>query len=278
MVALIDGMPIDKSMLIDDLIERAGRHALYDLILEHQLNQEMIRLNIGITKADLKYEETQLMLSNGENESTTLDYTMLNDIKDAKGLGPIRYHRLLNTNAMLRRAIADAAQVNEYEYTIAKQIAYGPGYRVRLFVCDQLREATALRRQLQDEAPALLPEAFSQACSTRSIHPSSSRGGLISRISISDPAYPSVLSEAIASTPIGELSSVLALDAGYAIVIVESHTPASIPTAIQVQSLRQQLTDRKQRLHMRVQADELVSQTDLIILDRALSRAWKTNN
>ena len=276
-VALIAGEPIRADRLQRDLIERAGAWALSDLILDELLDQELAARGLSITQADIEAEEARFVRSGAGEADGAQPYVLLNRIRAANGLGQDRYPRLLRRTAILRTLVAMEAVPSEQEYELAQTIAFGPQYRVRLFVSPDRSAATALRNEVlaaQSNDPNSARWVFADACSAGSVHPSSARGGLIERISPDDPAYPPVLSQAIRETPAMGISPVLAGDSGFMLVMVESITPAVAPTPVQKQSVRDQLTLRKEQAAMERLANRLILENEIIVMDRALNKAW----
>ncbi len=273
-IALIEGRPITRSQIEDDLSERAGRQALIDLILDHQLETQIRQQKLEITQADLANEETLFVRTLIAIDPSVPASELLDTLRSSKGLGPSRYPRFLRRNAMLRKLVADIGSPSELEYALSERIAFGPTYRVRLFVSDDRQSAIELRQRVLALAPNAQRWVFAEACSTRSIHPSAPRGGLIPKLSIADPSYPSILTQAIADAHPGELSAVLSTDAGYALVLIESQASATTPTPDQIRSMRAQLALRKQRIEMERLADELLDAAQVIVTDRALNWTW----
>ncbi len=276
-VALIAGEPIRADRLQRDLIERSGAWALSDLILDELLDQELAARGLNITQADIEAEEARFVRSGAGEADGAQPYVLLKRIRAANGLGPDRYPRLLRRTAILRSLMAMEAVPSEQEYELAQAIAYGPQYRVRLFVSPDRSAATALRSEVlaaQSNDPNSARWVFADACSAGSIHPSGARGGLIERISPDDPAYPPVLSQAIRDTPAMGISPVLAGDSGLMLVLVESITPAIEPTPEQMKSVRGQLTLRKEQAAMERLANRLIRENEIIVMDRALNKAW----
>ncbi len=273
-IALIAGQPVTRSQIEDDLSERAGRQALTDLILDRQLHAEMNRQGFELTSDDLAYEESLFVRTLVATDPKVPASELLNRLCASKGLGPNRYPRFLRRNAMLRKLVADRSSPSQAEYTLSERIAFGPTYRVRLFVNTDRHQAIALRKRVLSEPPNAQQWVFADACSTDSIHPSAPRGGFIPDLSTSDPNYPSILTNAIENTQPGELSSVLSTDAGYALVFVESKVPAIVPTPDQIHSVRSQLVLRKQRLEMERLADELLDAAEVIVTDPSLNWTW----
>ena len=264
-----------QAQIADDLKEQAGKSALLDLILDHQLELELRKLNLQITPEDLDLEESSFVRTIADQSRQTQGYQLLNSFRSAKGLGPNRYPRLLRRNAILRKLTKDTAEPTPSEMHLSEAIAFGTKHRVRMFVTQSHANALALRDRVINAPLETQRWVFADACSTSSIHPSAPRGGLITSLSIHDPSYPLVLSEAIEKLHAGELSKTLATDSGHTLIYLESFTPAIHPTNEQLRFVHDQLRLRKQSTAMRKLAAELIEQADVIVMDQGLNWSWK---
>lgn len=273
-IAIINGTPITRDQIQDDLSERAGKQAILDLVLDQQLDLEIRRQHIQIAQSDLEHEESILLSTIADENSPTMGYKVLDAIRSSRGMGANRYPRFLRRNAMLRKLIGQSGQPSEAELDLAEQIAFGPRYQVRLFVGESESSGAQLRRNIISSPDLSQRWIFAQECSTNSIHPSAARGGLIPDLSPVDPGYPSVITNAIMALSPGEISGILSTDAGYAIVLIESIIPATAPSHEQARSIREQLTFRKQSLEMQRLADELIRSAEVTVMDRALNWNW----
>ena len=274
-IALVDGGPILRDQIEDDLAERAGRYALEDLILDLTLDREAKKLGIEITDSDLEQEQQRLFELLETPTTTSAETDMLLRIRASRGLGPERYQRFLRRNAILRKLISKTSQPSEKEYARAERIIFGKHERIRLFVNPDRAQTQQSRQRVLDAPPNARRWVLAQECAQYSIHPSADRGGLISNFSIADPNYPPILSETVGSITIDEVSSLLATDSGYAFLIVEAHLPPTPIDDEQRENIRDQVLIRHQRRSMEQLAQQLIAQSDVRVLDDALSWSWK---
>ena len=275
-VAIINGYPITQAKLQQDLGERVGKQALQDFVLDNRLKALLKDRQLMITQDDLDYEE-QLMLGTTQSSlPESSNYDMLVAIKQSRGLGPDRYPRFLRRNAMLRKHAEDTPPPTQTQYLLAEQIAFGAQYSIRIFVSESQLTTSTFRQQVLKASSESRRWVLADVCSTDSIHPSASRGGLINQLSSADPRYPRVLTDAIELLEQNQLSEVLATDAGFAFILLEQITPSENPTAEQIKSVREQLALRIQRLAMQRMADELLADADVVVMDRALHWSWKS--
>ena len=84
-----------------------------------------------------------------------------------------------------------------------------------------------------------------------------------------DPAFPESIRRALPALPPGQPSAAIAVESGYAVVIVDAVLAPS-DTAPSDAALRRELTIRKTRLAMESLARELVARTEISALDASL--------
>jgi len=273
-IAFIDGNPITHDQIQESLSERAGRQAIADLILDYQLEKKVTELSIRITRSDLDREEQQFLdlIQVEDDPNANLEY--MKEVRRNRGLGPTRYNDLLRRNAILRKLI-NAKKPSEAELLQALQVNLGQQFQIRLFVnSDRSLTNTSYQRVL-DAQPESTRWIFAQESFDHSSHPSADRGGFIQRFSTLDSNYPSVLRSSVQATDIGTMSNILATDSGYAFVLVESITPEVAISNEQRELMEEQLIIRNQRIAMEQLASDLIRQSEIIILDKALSWSWK---
>lgn len=273
-IALIQSVPITRSQIESDLSERAGNQAFVDLILDRQLEDELKSRHLTLTQSDLANEETLFVRTIDAIDPSAPSYQLLENLKSVRGLGPDRYPRMIRRNAILRKLVSDQAIPSQFEFELATRIAFGPKYQVRLYVSENQRAASELIEQLDRSPPPSQRWIFADACAAQSIHPSASRGGLITDLSLDDPGYPQVLTSALSDTQPGDRTRMLATDSGFVVALVESISPAVEPAQQQIQSIRDQLISRKQRIEMQRLADQLIASAQVTVMDRSLNWAW----
>lgn len=84
-----------------------------------------------------------------------------------------------------------------------------------------------------------------------------------------DPAYPESIRRVLGGMPAGSVSSAIAVDSGFAVVVVDGIVEGS-GAAGDAGSIRRELTIRKTRLAMERLARSLVDRTEVSVLDRSL--------
>ncbi len=273
--AVIDGSVVTWEALRAPMIEAAGAVVLEEVALDRALRRALDRAGLRVTDAMIETEERALLdelanIADGANRAELLD-----GVKRARGLGPERFARLLERNAGLRALILDAAEPEAGELRLARDIAFGQTYRVRLFVADSDDEAARVRAAVSLAEQQARRWIFADACARASTHPTAARGGLIETLSASDPAYPDVLRDAVRGLDPGQVSPVLVTSAGFALVMVESITPARSPSAAETSRVEQRVRSRKQRVEMEQLARRLLNGTSVSPVDPGLAGAWR---
>ena len=97
------------------------------------------------------------------------------------------------------------------------------------------------------------------------------------RSSAADERYPRAIRTAVDALSPGMLSDVLALDRGFAIVLIEEKRPADAATLDAVRpDIERQLRSRQQRLAMDKLARSLMAEAQVMVTDSSLAWIWET--
>lgn len=262
--ARINGRAVPWEELIPGLSEAAGATVLREVALDRAAEDECRRRGISITDAAVRAEEDRLLESIGSRASAqrTESGAMLETVRQTRGLGPFRYAALLRRNAMLRALVRDEVELAPHEVEQAMLMRYGERFGVRVIVTDTEREAIALRAQLAKEG-AGLDVAFARMAMERSVDPSAARGGVIEPINPVDPAYPAALCAALPDVPPGQMSGVIAMERGFAILLATGKVPAVNPPENAADLVRMEVRVRKERIAMEMAAKRLLSGTSI---------------
>lgn len=271
--AIINGVAIDLVTLQDELSEAAGAQVLREYVLDRALSQRCEQLGIQIDMEMIAAERTLLGESLGVGTVQSLSTDMLDVLRAERGLGPQRFQRLLRRNAMLR-ALAGSPDPSAAMVEQAMLAAFGTRYRIRLHVSETPEAAHVVRSAVSEAEQSEQRWVFAEACASSSIHPSAPRGGLIENLSPASTSYPSAILSALPKHQPGTCSPVISTEAGYALIYVEQVVPATKPTQQQRDELTAQLRRAAQRTAMQRLAQEILSEQDVIVMDRALNWAW----
>jgi hypothetical protein len=240
-VAAIDGEPVAWSELIPAMAELSGGQALDELALDRRLARELARRGISIGTADIERERGTLLRSLADVPGA--DPAAL---RRRRGLGPARYDAILRRSASLRALVAPEISVTDEELDRAAAIRSGTRYATRLIVVPTQAEAASIRERLRTSGGDITT-SFAGEAVLRSADSSATRGGAIGEISPDDPTWPASLRAAIARTPGGTVSDILALDAGFGLVLVEAVTA---PQPADRDAIGRELRVRKERAAM----------------------------
>lgn len=267
-IALIDGRPITLERMQPFLKEAAGVTTLNDIVLDMMLEEEA-RLNGIHLSSDEIAAERELFLDSlqdvglvqpGQNPED-----ILLTVRRARGLGPVRFEALLRRTAMLRALVQPQVNVTDEMIVLAHAIEHGPKRTVRIITTANLPDAQLAMNEIRNG------ESFADVAARRSTDASAARGGLLEPFGEFDPSYPDALRRATFRLSIGEVSSPLAIDNGYAIVTFIEAVPAD---GVSIDEAREQLRRRvrrqEERRLMAARADRLRQRARVTVLDPEL--------
>lgn len=275
-VAVVSNRTIPASAVFPSLGEAAGGEVLEEVILDHLLAERMTREGYTLSEEDIEREgellRRSLARASGADPRQAGD--LVNDLRSQRRLGPVRYRNLLRRNAMLRTLVRDSINIDEGQVELIYQVVHGPRVRARVIVVADEREAIALRRQL-----AVTPEPgrFAELALQRSTDPSGALGGLLEELSTLDPAYPATVRGVLNELNEGEISDVVAIDNGYAVLLLEERIP---PDGVRYESVRDELYGdvrlARERVEMDRYARNLLNNARITVFDDSISWSWQT--
>ena len=272
--ALLDGQPITWDDLRPLLAEAAGGAVLQEVALDRLLAPLLASRGLSVTADDVAAER-RLMIDTlvQEAAATPADAErLLARVRASRGLGDVRFARLLERNAGMRKIVAPEVEVSSDEIAQAFEMRHGAKYRVRVVVVPTSAQAAQLRTEIAD-APGDRAMTFASAASKVSTDPSAARGGMSEPISTVDPAYPAAVRRTLRDMKPGDLSQVIALDRGYALLLLEEIMPPDgAVLADQADRIRVDVRARRERLAMDDLARRLLKTANLSPMDRSL--AW----
>ncbi len=274
--ALIAGVPVSDAEIRAYANEIAGSVALEEIALDRIVRQRFQGMGLTLVPTDIEQERRFVVDSMAREAETSTDSAaeMLERIRRQRGLGPKRFSALLERNAMMRKLVAPTITVTEDQVEQAVSVRYGERRIARIIVRNTQQEASASLLKLQGLTGAALTAAFTDEASRNSVDASAARGGLLEPISVVDPAYPSIIRSSLGSLNAGQLSTLLALDKGFAIVLLESISPASTPPAGARDQAREQVTRRAQRVAMDRLARDILLSAGVTPYEDSLRWSW----
>lgn len=249
------------------LLEISGEVALQEYVLDLAVDREAARLGINLD-ADTVIAERVILLNTLASDPDRAE-RFLQDIRDARGLGPTRFARMLRRSALLRAMVQDELVVSEAIIEAAWDSQHGPRRIARVITVDDPSEANAARQRITSGAD------FAEVAAEVSLDASAPRGGLLAPVSRLDPAWPTPFREAIFAQEPGELSNPIAVDGRFLLVRVEREEPAS-GTTLEEGRADAETSARlaTQRLLMDRLARRLVDESQINVIERAIR--WRS--
>ncbi len=179
--------------------------------------------------------------------------------------------------AAAARDLDEGVQVARQEEQLgtAHAVRHGPRCRARIIVVSSEREAAQARSRVEGAADRR--GAFIEEAIARSTDPSAPRGGLLEPISPADPAYPVSVRRALEALRAGELSPVVALENGYALLLLDERTEGDgTPIEAVRPELERLLRIRQERVLMDRTASQMLETARITVFDPSLEWSWRT--
>ena len=270
--ALANGLSLSWDELRPMLAEAAGGQVVQEALLDRLLVTECKGKGISIGQGDVDAERKLLTEAIVRDAKATPNDAerLLESVRRSRGLGEVRFARLLERNARMRKLVAPTVEVSDADVAQAFEILHGVKYRVRVILTsEQSGVADALEKIAGSTGSLSVP--FAERAMSISIDPSAERGGLLDPFSDADPAYPSSVREAVRGLQVGQVSPVLAVDRGYAIVLLEGRIPADgVRIEDALGTIAAEVRTRRERAAMDALGLRLIRGSGLRVLDRSL--------
>jgi peptidyl-prolyl cis-trans isomerase SurA len=275
--AIIAGEPVSDAEIRVYANEIAGGVVLEELALDRLVRQRCQSMGISISAPDVEQERRYVLESMARDAETSVDSAseLLERLRRQRGLGPKRFNALLERNAMLRKLVAPTVSVSDEQVQQALAVRYGERRNARIILRNSQQEASASLERLRGLSGAALASAFSDEASRNSVDASAARGGKLEPISVSDPAYPSIVRTTLASLAEGQLSTLVAMDRGFAILLLEGIVPAATPPSNARELAREEVTRRAQRVAMDRLARDILLAGGVTAYDDSLRWSWE---
>ncbi len=276
--ARIDGESVSWGELGSMLGEASGAMVLREIALDRAVKRECGLRGVVIDEKAINAEEARLLDSiERDTASPRVESgVMLESIRRTRGLGDVRYRRLLERNARLRALVGPSVQVADSEVEQAMQVRYGARYRVRAIVMATEREALQLKKELEKDGAAL-DVAFARAAALKSTDASAARGGLLEPISPADGSYPAAIRVLLPNLEPGKVSPVISVDRGFAMFMLETRIDATKPVEGAFESAKAEIRVRKERIGMEAEAKRLLAKTQVTPLAPGLEWSWRVS-
>jgi len=273
--ATVDGIPIPTSLLTAFALEAAGAVALEEVALDSLLERELRSASITVTSAQEEAERALLYerVSSEANVATAQAGDLIERFRAARGLGPIRFSALLKRTARLR-ALVVAAGIDpaEVERFVAQSLS--PRATARIAVLNSESQAASFAQQVKSSAPDQRSAVFATLAYRQSTDTSAARGGLFGPVAHTDISIPPAVRSRLSDPP-GTMSDILAIADGFAVLLIESQSPATTDEP-SVQRAKTQAVTRVQREAIDRLAAQLLVQARVTIINEQARWAWRS--
>ncbi len=267
-VMIVAGEPIGWDDLRAYLSEAAGGTALeevaLDVLLERAIESRGVR--IGEREIAAERELLESAMSDGAQVSGA---RLVSQVRRARGLGPARWEGLLRRNAMLRALVQEQVSLTEADVAREYGLRYGARVRALLLTTATAAEASAAVERVR------AGETFARVASEMSTDVSAARGGVIEPINLEDPTYPEAMRRALGGCVDGQMTGVIALENGFAVLQREGVVGGDGPGLDAARAEMERLArGRRERAQMGRLARQTLDEARIGVLDPALGWSW----
>lgn len=276
-VAIVGESPVAFADMSLQMAELAGGVALREFVLDAALGREIASAGVRVGPAEAA-RERELLLSNLAEESRVSGdqaERLLERVRVSRGLGPVRFGELLYRNAKLRALVQNDIAITPELLDREVMLQTTARARIRLLVTVGQREAAAARERVVSAPTGLRSATFAEEAIVRSTDASAGAGGLVEAIHASDPAIPAAIRAALAGMQAGDVSDVLAIDGGFAVVLFEGQAAAAMPEGTPRAAIERRLRGRLERLAMDALAQRLLRESNVRVLEGSMAWSWE---
>lgn len=270
-IGYLKGQPIRAEQLQAQLAESAGGQVLFEYVLDARIAEKLKAQDIKISEDQIKYEE-KLMLE-GLDKDINQAQRVLTELRNRRGLGPVRFRELLYRNAALRQLVPIPSPEKTSEMMVRQEyeIYYGTRYEVRIIVVESLGKAQEVLGRLRTG------ETFVDLAVQMSTDSSRQQGGLLSPFNTLDESYPKGIREFLPRMTVGQVSDPISLgdDKVYALVRLERKIEGNKPNFDDVKNqLTQSVILRIQRVEMDQMVRAMMSEAQVTLTSNLYIWAW----
>lgn len=266
-VAKVGDARLSLADLTPAMIEAVGGQVLAEKVLTLKLREKLGKTLI--TQDQIHAERSDFVKSLHDNPQVAEQ--LLAQLRQREGLGQHRFEDFLFRQAALRHLVQGQVNVTEAAIKQAYELKFGPTSVIQIIMLDNPTQAVKiLNRARQGEDFGKLVQEFSRNQESKAFN------GMLEPISPADPSYPAALHKAIGRLQVGQISDVVALENGFAILKLLSKNPRQSVTLDDVKaSLAEKVRRDVEQMLMRQLASTLLNQTDVVVLDRELNMSWQ---
>ncbi|MCC6230017.1 MAG: peptidylprolyl isomerase [Phycisphaerales bacterium] len=273
-IATVAGEAVYADDLYAWMSELAGGTVLEELAVSRQVEKELATRSLKLEASDIDAERRNMAVGTDHKLTDAELAVALRRVQQARGLGPSRFKALIERNAGLRRLVRDEVQIGEADVRGEIDLKYGPRTRVRIIVTPNESDAIAARARLDATTAADRSKRFAEEAALVSFDPSASRGGEIEPLSTADPNYALSVRQAMTNLAPGELSPIIRLENGYALLLCEGFVAAVTPPTGAEELARTRVRLREERVAMERLARKFLQSAQVTVFDRTLDWSW----
>lgn len=273
-IATVAGEAVYSDDLYAWMSELAGGTVLEEFVVSRQVEKELASRGVKLEAGDIDAERRYMAVATDHKLSDAELAVAMRRVQQTRGLGPSRFKALIERNAGLRRLVRDEVQIGDADVRSEIELKYGARTRVRIIVTPNESDVIAARARLDAAAAAERSRRFAEEAALISFDPSASRGGEIEPLSAADPNYALSVRQAMTKLTPGELSPILRLENGYALLLCEGSVAAVTPPADAEELARERVRLREERIAMERLARKFLQSGQVTVFDRTLDWSW----
>lgn len=273
-VALVAGEPVYGGDLGVWMSELAGGVVLEEMAVSRQVRRELETRGMTLTQEDIQSERRNMAVATDHQLTDAELAAAMKRVQQVRGLGPARFKATLERNAGLRRLVRDEVRVGEDDVKTEMALKYGPRTRVRIIVTPAESDAITARARIEATPVGERSRRFAEEAALVSFDPSAARGGEIEPLSAADANYALAVRQALVGMSPGDLSPIIALENGYAILLCEGSVEPSTPPKDAEELARARVRLQAERLAMERLARRLLQSASVTVFDRSLDWSW----
>ncbi len=277
-VAIVNGRPIGRTVLVDTLLQSHGLDILQQLIVLELARDESQRQGMTVTQADVDAEFQQALdeVGRAAGGADARDLTAeqkqnaLNFLLQQKNTSLIEFKLAIERNAHLRKVVDKTLKIDEG--VLREEFARTYGERV------EMRHIQANDRRTLQEALNLLSNGvdFAEAARRVSQNPDTApRGGLMEPFSFDDTRIPPVLRDAAFALRPGEVSNPTQVEQRFHILKLERRIA---PENVKYDDVRERVLESVRRRAFATErerlATELFKKASIRVIDAGLKAQY----
>lgn len=247
---------------------------LEEVTLEEMLERACAERGIVVGPQQIAAERALLVESLDASPDRAEE--LLRAVRASRKMGEVRFAGALRRSAMLRALVGDDASEQAGELSMAIRVRLSERSVVRIIAtANEADAAVALARVTEGRSGAVDPMRFATVAAEVSLDESAARGGVYGEISEVDSGQSAGLRRAVAQTAVGHVTPVVSTGEAFVIAYVEKRLPARAELSGEERAtLVREVRVRWQRRAMELRARQLLSEANVVPMDRSLGWSW----